>query len=649
MAYIGKSPSVGIRNRFLFTATSGQTTFSGADDDSRTLSYTDAKFLDIYLNGVLLDPNTDYTATTGTSVVLAEGAATDDLVEIIAFDTFSLFDGTFEDDVTVGRDLSVTRNVSVTGSLGVGVTNPSTSLDVVRAGVQPLRIESTSGTEVQINMVNTGGNVQLEAHSGNFNIDADAVGIGVTNPDTPLEISTTGSGVTNVLKLTTTGEGTVPSIVFEGDQGGTQHTAARIRAGQEDSSNGNIIFEVEDAGSLEEAIRVDSSGRMLLNHTSSVSAGLGGSQLQIHGTNAATGSATIIRNSDDNNPSYLVLGKSRSSSTGGVQALVDGDLLGRIDFVGGNGTNVDGRGASIYAEATQTFRSDSSRAELVFATTTNGSLSSVERMRVISNALCIGKDSGVSSVAGIAAFTYGELGATRSGGTPLLLNRLTSDGDLIELRRENTARARIGITSTDNLYIDATTNGGAGLQFWGAGGSDPYITPREEGSDNDNLTSLGRAANRFKDLYLGGGLYVGGTGSANYLDDYEEGTWTPDVKLVSSGSSTHSYRVGTYTKVGNLCTLSCIVETSAHSGSGTCYIHGLPFAHASSAESIGSCQMNAHSDSHSTDIGSINSIIQSGESVMHMRATYNTNASGPLYIQLQNFTYLRITITYRTA
>jgi hypothetical protein len=66
------------------------------------------------------------------------------------------------------------------GNVGIGVTSPSTSLDIVRAGVQPLRLESSSGTEVAINMVNTGGNVQLEAHSGNFVIDADAVGIGVT-------------------------------------------------------------------------------------------------------------------------------------------------------------------------------------------------------------------------------------------------------------------------------------------------------------------------------------------------------------------------------------------------------------------------------------------------------------------------------------
>jgi hypothetical protein len=108
MAYIGTSPSQGVRHRYLFTATSGQTTFSGADDDSRTLSYTDTKFMDVFLNGVLLDPNSDYTATTGTSVVLTSGASAGDLLEVIAFDSFSVFSGTFGGDVTVGGTLDAT-------------------------------------------------------------------------------------------------------------------------------------------------------------------------------------------------------------------------------------------------------------------------------------------------------------------------------------------------------------------------------------------------------------------------------------------------------------------------------------------------------------------------------------------------------------
>ena len=90
MPYIGKSPTVGVRNRFVYQATAGQTTFSGSDSDAKTLSYQDSLYLDVYQNGVLLKPGTDYTATTGTSVVLTTGAALNDIVEMVSYDTFSI-------------------------------------------------------------------------------------------------------------------------------------------------------------------------------------------------------------------------------------------------------------------------------------------------------------------------------------------------------------------------------------------------------------------------------------------------------------------------------------------------------------------------------------------------------------------------------
>ena len=90
MAYIGKSPTVGVRNRFVYQATAGQTSFSGSDSDAKTLTYQDSLYMDVYQNGVLLKPGTDYTATTGTSVVLVTAASLNDVVEMIIYDTFSI-------------------------------------------------------------------------------------------------------------------------------------------------------------------------------------------------------------------------------------------------------------------------------------------------------------------------------------------------------------------------------------------------------------------------------------------------------------------------------------------------------------------------------------------------------------------------------
>ena len=99
-----------------YTATSGQTTFSGADDNSASLSYSVGN-IQVVMNGIVLDPS-DFTATSGTSVVLASGAATDDLVNIYAFKSFTVADtvsasagGTFAGNITAPKYLSAGNKI----------------------------------------------------------------------------------------------------------------------------------------------------------------------------------------------------------------------------------------------------------------------------------------------------------------------------------------------------------------------------------------------------------------------------------------------------------------------------------------------------------------------------------------------------------
>ena len=90
MPYIGKAPNQGVRTRFIYQATAGQTSFSGSDANANSLSYSDGAYVDVYQNGILLKPATDYTATSGTTVVLGTGASVSDVIEIIAYDTFAI-------------------------------------------------------------------------------------------------------------------------------------------------------------------------------------------------------------------------------------------------------------------------------------------------------------------------------------------------------------------------------------------------------------------------------------------------------------------------------------------------------------------------------------------------------------------------------
>ena len=126
MPYLGKSPQNGVRQRYVYVATSGQTSFSGNDESGISLTYPDGAYIDVYQNGVLLKPGTDYTSTTGTTVVLTTGASTNDVVEMIVYDIFSVGDavsaasgGTFGGNVAMAGTLSLTGNADFNGDLDV--------------------------------------------------------------------------------------------------------------------------------------------------------------------------------------------------------------------------------------------------------------------------------------------------------------------------------------------------------------------------------------------------------------------------------------------------------------------------------------------------------------------------------------------------
>jgi hypothetical protein len=75
--------------RYKYTATGGETSFSGPDDNALTLSYLVGKE-QVYLNGVLLVRGTDYVASNGTSIASLAAVAASDILEVITFTAFDL-------------------------------------------------------------------------------------------------------------------------------------------------------------------------------------------------------------------------------------------------------------------------------------------------------------------------------------------------------------------------------------------------------------------------------------------------------------------------------------------------------------------------------------------------------------------------------
>ena len=197
-----------------YTATAGQTTFSGSDDNSATLSYT-ADNLQVVMNGVVLDPS-DFTATNGTSVVLASAAALNDLVNIYAFKSFTTADmvsktagGTFSGAVgfsggitgDVSFDTDTLKVDSSNNRVGVGIA-PDTALHVKGSGV-PVEVNSSNSNSFKQEFSDNGTTRGfIGANSTN------AFMVGDTSGNTLFRVASNGLiGIPNLPAFQATGSG----------------------------------------------------------------------------------------------------------------------------------------------------------------------------------------------------------------------------------------------------------------------------------------------------------------------------------------------------------------------------------------------------------------------------------------------------------
>ena len=174
---------------------------------------------------------------------------------------------------------------------------------------------------------------------------------------------------------------------------------------------------------------------------------------------------------------------------------------------------------------------------------------------------------------------------TTSPTAPLEVN-----GNLV-FTSENNSITFGGVTSSPSLQI---TNSSSESRFNRAGGSgvlkfDSYSGIEITTGGYDNVinssgnwgigtTNPSQKLDVIGSIEVNGGIYVGGTGSANYLDDYEEGSFTPSYTGSSGMAVTHDIQIGRYVKIGRLVHFSISLGTdSVGYCSGNLEITGLPF------------------------------------------------------------------------
>ena len=170
-------------------------------------------------------------------------------------------------------------------------------------------------------------------------------------------------------------------------------------------------------------------------------------------------------------------------------------------------------------------------------------------------------------------------------------------------------------------------------------------------SNQSDLIKYSR--NSVSDLTLSGGVYLGGTGSANYLDDYEEGTWTPTYNPATTAFTSITYdgaTLGKYTKIGQSVYILGVIRTDAISGgAGRIDLGGLPFSHLYGDVSICIGYTTAFAGDHPSG-GYL-----SGSGLI--RLTYKTAVSGPLnnFLDISdlgtggNDNFILFTMTYITS
>jgi hypothetical protein len=168
--------------------------------------------------------------------------------------------------------------------------------------------------------------------------------------------------------------------------------------------------------------------------------------------------------------------------------------------------------------------------------------------------------------------------------------------NLIGINSTGQGFIEIGEASTipDGMYIYTPTDTGQGVTFHN--GTDPLMYVQNDGNVGIGTTSPDESLD-----VVGAGRFSTGvtfgtdTAAANKLDDYEEGTFTPVLKI--GGATTgigYGAAVGSYTKIGNLVNASLYVLLSSKgSATGSVTIDGLPFASANTTNGFASAHIGS--------------------------------------------------------
>jgi hypothetical protein len=433
------------------------------------------------------------------------------------------------------------------GLVGIGTDSPTTPLHVYHATTDTVANFQSGDNSVAVNFTALDNSMQIATSStdgilknngaGSFRlfnngserarIDSSGnVGIGTTSPAVKLAVSNNGA---EGIELVPSGGG--EPIIQSYNRSTSAFTPIRLTASD---------LKFHTGSSPSERMRIDSSGNVGIGTSSPAEL------LDVNNTSNSHRVAIFRQNNASYNTDIALYHTSSSSDSTLITKRTNGDLW-------------------LY---------QSTAKNIAFFTTSS------ERMRILADgSVCQGNTvslvaSNFSNQAGAAWHKpdgHYEI-ATASNVAPLQIGKNNAnDGSLVVFRKQGNVVGSIG-TAAGNLYI---VSNDVGLNF--AGGGDGIYPATTNGGQRDGAIDLGHSSHRFKDLYLSGGVYLGGTGAANHLDDYEEGTWTPTTQGGTTGG--FGSPTGTYIKIGQQVHAAFEFTTTGGVSGGLNYrvVDGLPF------------------------------------------------------------------------
>ncbi len=261
-----------------------------------------------------------------------------------------------------------------------------------------------------------------------------------------------------------------------------------------------------------------------------------------------------------------------------------------------------------------------------------------------SEVVLVGKTSNTFSQQGVVLRANNDSQITRDGGNPLSLNRTSSDGNILSLYKDGTTVGTIGTIGSDMVI----GSGNTGLRFYEADNS--ILPSSAAGQASDGTLDIGDGSFRYKDAYLSGGVYLGGTGSANKLDDFEEGLYTVSVQTgsgsISLNSTNNKY---SYVKVGKLVTVTGRIDVSSVSSpSGPLYLN-LPFTASTGVKYESAISLFIwNSTSSAPETGLWVGWVTNGASQIQIRYGNSNTPSANVANYIQANTEFRISVSYET-